>query len=128
MNRFFSKSLSIAFLAACALSVAAPAQAQIAADCSLPTQPIVPDGNVASMDELVAAQKAIGAYQGNLGEYRNCLLEAEQQLDAESEEHEVNQMKITQLYDASVDAEAVTAEKFNQSVRAYNARNPKSEE
>jgi len=43
------------------------------AECTTPSAPIIPDGNVASQDELVAAQKAMKAYQGELIEHRECL-------------------------------------------------------
>jgi hypothetical protein len=124
MNRFSTA----ACIAITLLSIGASAQAQTVSDCTLPTQPIIPDGNVASMDELVAAQNAFKMYQGHLGGYRTCLLEAEAALSKDSEDLEESTAKITKLYDGSVDAETVTAEKFNESVRAYNARNPKTEE
>jgi len=124
MNRIFTAAAFAILL----LSFGASVQAQIAADCTLPTQPIIPDGNVASKDELVAAQKAFKAFQGNLGGYRDCLLKAESELDAESADLDANKLTITNLHDGSVDAETEAAEKFNESVRAYNARNPKTDD
>lgn len=120
MRRFITAALFAATLTGAQTMV----YAEVATDCALPMQPIIPDGNVASMDELVAAQTAFKAYQSNLVEYRQCLGEAETALDSESEQFEADKLKILDMHNASVDYENETAEQFNVSVRAYKARNP----
>jgi len=61
-------------------------EVDVAAQCELPTAPIIPDGNVASQDELLAAQKSMKAFQGSLVDYRQCIDEKSTLLDLESEE------------------------------------------
>jgi len=114
MNKQFRLSLS--FLTLTAFS------GYTFADCALPESPIVPDGNVASEDELVAAQKAMKAYQAKLGDYRLCLDDQQTALDPEAETSVEAIAEITANYDASVDAESVIAEEFNVAVRAFKAR------
>lgn len=94
----------------------------MAQECANVTPPIVPDGNVASLDELVAAQKGLKAYQADLVEYRDCL---EAQRVAEPGEEEAALQKnaaLTAAYDASVDAESMAAEEFNAAVKVFKAR------
>jgi len=123
-------SLLTTFLIAC-LSSQAFAQdavveiaddAAIADACELPSGPIIPDGNVASQDELLSAQKAMKAYQGVLADYRLCIDEKSSLLDLETEEGAAAKLVINNLYDASVTAEENIAEKFNLAVRAFKAR------
>ena len=102
------------------LSLAAAGTAY--ADCELPTGPIIPDGNVASEDELVAAQKAMKAYQGELVGYRECLDGKQQAIDPEAEGSAEQTAALNAMYDQSVDAEAAVAEEFNVAVRAFKAR------
>jgi len=96
--------------------------AAIAGACELPNGPIIPDGNVASQDELLSAQKAMKAYQAVLADYRLCIDEKSSLLDLETEEGAAAKLVINSLYDASVTAEEDVAEKFNLAVRAFKAR------
>ncbi len=96
--------------------------ASVAAECTVPASPIIPDGNVASQDELVAAQQAMKAFQGQLGEYRVCVDGLQKELDPEDESTAEKTAELNALYDASVDAEAAVAEEFNVAVRAFKAR------
>ena len=95
---------------------------QIGAQCVLPTAPIIPDGNVASQDELLAAQKSMKEFQGSLVDYRQCIDEKSTLLDLESEEGAAAKLVNNGLYDASVTAEENVAEQFNLAVRAFKAR------
>lgn len=92
------------------------------AECELPAAPIIPDGNVASEDELVAAQKAMKAYQGNLGEYRTCVDGLQSALDPEAEDTAAKVAEYSAMYNKSVDSEAAIADEFNVAVRAFKAR------
>ena len=107
------------------LSILMACSGHAAANCELPTTtPIIPDGNVASMDELVAAQQAMKKYQGVLGEFRTCLIERQEGLDPEAEDTAGEIAKIALKHDSSVEAEQKIADEFNVSVRAYKARQP----
>lgn len=102
------------------LALALSTQAQ--AECVTPEAPIIPDGNVASQDELVSAQRAMKAYQGTLVEYRECLAGMDAAVVPESEEAEQQTASILAAYNASVDSEESVAEQFNAAVRAFKAR------
>lgn len=93
-----------------------------AEECTLPEAPIIPDGNVASEDELISAQSSIKAYQATLGDYRTCLETNSAALDAEAEDYQEKSSSILDLYNASVDAETNVAEEFSAAVRAFKAR------
>ena len=91
-------------------------------NCTAPNGPIIPDGNVASEDELVSAQNGIKSYQAGLSIYRLCLADLETNLDPVAESTETLKTALKSLYDASIDAETAVAEKFNLSVRAFKER------
>lgn len=95
---------------------------QAFAECTSPAGPIIPDGNVASQDELVAAQQAMKAFQGELVGYRQCIDKMLKALSPEAEETAAKTTELNALYDASVDAEAAVAEEFNAAVRAFKGR------
>ena len=97
---------------------------QAFAECNEPAAPIIPDGNVASMDELVSAQKAMKMYQTSLGTYRDCLKVMESEVDIEAEDAQERSATILESYNGSVDNEATIAEEFNSAVRAYKSRKP----
>lgn len=92
------------------------------AECDMPAAPIIPDGNVASQDELVAAQKSIKIMQASMIEYRECLIEEEGKIDAESETAEEQKLALTNSYNDSVAAETKVAEEFNTAVKAFKSR------
>jgi len=97
---------------------------QAFAECDEPASPIVPDGNVASMDELVSAQKAIKMYQTSLEGFRDCLKGMEEAIDPEAEDAQEQSAAILANYNGSVDNEALVAEEFNGAVRDFKARQP----
>lgn len=94
---------------------------QAFAECDSPPAPIIPDGNVASMDELVSAQKAIKMYQASLGEYRECLKALEETVSTGDDAQEKT-TEIMNLYNSSVDDEAAVAEEFNSAVQVFKTR------
>ena len=90
--------------------------------CELPGAPIIPDGNVASEDELVAAQKAMKGFQGSLLTFRECIHAEEKTIDEESEEAPAQAQALLDHYNSSVDAEEKLASEFNSAVKAFKAR------
>ncbi len=94
----------------------------LAEDCALPTAPIIPDGNVASKDELVAAQGAYKEFEANIDTYRGCLEEKEKGVPLDAEDIDAQKAAILALDSASVDALTKVAEEFNVAVRAFKAR------
>ena len=95
----------------------------VQAECVAPVVPIIPDGNVASEDELITTSKAIKAFQlGDLTEYRNCLSELEKTLDVETDAGKEQAAEILNQFNTSVDSETAMSEKFNAAIRAFKAR------
>jgi len=94
----------------------------MAADCELPTAPIIPDGNVASQDELVAAQSAYKEFEIKIDEYRGCVEAKEKAVPADAEDAAAQKAAFLALDSASVDVLTKVADEFNVAVRAFKAR------
>lgn len=95
------------------------------AECEIGNAPIIPDGNVASEDELVAAQKAYRAFEETTTEYRECLMQEKAAAEAAGlSEEELQQALAKNLAadNAAVDQLVIVAEEFNKAVRAFKAR------
>lgn len=86
------------------------------------TTPIIPDGNVASKDELVSAQARIKYYQDSLLDFRECLSLAEKELDPEAPGYEDAKKALVARSNESIDLETKVAEEFNKAVRAFKER------
>ncbi|HET6565446.1 MAG TPA: hypothetical protein VFG52_08545 [Xanthomonadales bacterium] len=89
--------------------------------CVLPAAPdsIPPD---ATYDQLVAAKKQVGEFQGALGVYRTCMQDAE--TSAGDALTPGNKQALVQSYNYSVDMEERVAARFNDAIRSYKERNP----
>mgnify|MGYP006076878341 CR=1 FL=1 len=117
---FLRTSTFIALLAGATLVNAA---------CDTPAVPSAPDGSTATLDEMIAGQQAVKAFQAEAQEYRICLDEemliskaAAGEGDSEAKEDYKAQ---TDAYNASVSAEESVAGAFNSAIGAYKAANPK---
>ena len=94
-------------------------------ECTPSSAPIVPDGNVASKDELLAAQKAYKLFESSTHDYRDCLLILKANLQAAGLAEEELASKLAENLaadNASVDRLEGAAEEFNIAVRAFKAR------
>jgi len=126
--KLFKKCSAINLLAVSTLLLASTGHAQeadtaVGANCTYnTTTPIIPDGNIATQDELISAQKRIKAYQENLLDFRECLLEAEKTLDPESETFAATKAALTARSDQSIDLEQKVASEFNGAIQIYKAR------
>jgi hypothetical protein len=104
--------------------------AGMAGECTAPSVPNLPEGATASMDEMLAGQKAVKAYQTANSEYRTCLdplvsaAEVQAAGDSPSEEAVAALKKLNEDYNASVSKEEELAEKFNVELRKYKEANP----
>jgi hypothetical protein len=102
------------------------------ADCPYPAAPAkVPDGATATMDEMLAGQKAVKEYDKAIGDYNTCIdkeladsiakagdkLKPEQKADMEKVE--------TQKHNAAIDQEQSVADRFNEQVKVFKARTEK---
>ena len=116
----------------CALMLALCASAGAYADCTAPEEPALPDGASASMEEMLAGQKAVKAFQEANMDYMKCVearIEAAKTAGEEAETEDARDAA-TETYAAAVEAynKAVSAEEtvagdFNTQVREYKAAN-----
>ena len=112
-----------------ALLVAAVAATAAHADCTAPAQDVkIPDGNTASMDDMLAAKRAIQENNAAVETYTQCL-KAEQ--DAKiaaggADMKDDEKVKISTEYmnrqNAEVEKLQKLADKFNLEVRNYKAK------
>lgn len=105
----------------------------LADDCVNPEAPAVPDGASSTMDQMIAGQKAVKAFQASNIEYMACLepgitAAGEQMETASGDEKAAAKEAYSEkeaAYNAAVSAEESVAGDFNVAIRAYKAANPK---
>jgi hypothetical protein len=106
------------------------------ADCSYPTPPEhLPDGNTATMQEMVEAQKAVKEYDKAINAYVACIQlerdDAVGKLAKPGETPTAEQKKAmqdmerveVQKHNAAIDQLQSVADRFNEQVRVYKAKN-----
>lgn len=112
--------------------LALASSASFGSDCQAPDMPQLPDGATASMEAMLAGQKAVKAFQAANLEYMDCLeagmSRAESALDAASgdakEAAQAAYQAALDSYNAAVSAEEEVAGQFNTEIREYKAANP----
>ena len=97
-----------------------------AAQCSLSDLPELPNGKEATMDEMIAGQQAVKAFQADAQAFRACIDGELEGLKAAAEDGdkaaaESFKMK-TDAYNASVAAEEQLAVDFNKQIKAFKAK------
>jgi hypothetical protein len=107
----------------------ATATAAAYADCPYPQAPTkIPDGATATLEDMVAGQKAVGEYQKAINEYTACI---DKELDAaiakggdklKPEQKQDMQRVEAQKHNAAVDQLQAIADRFNEQVKVYKAR------
>lgn len=98
------------------------ASAYSESQCLEPRAPIIPDGNIASKDEIIGASKALKAFQEELRKYRSCLSNKSSLIKAEDVDSTTEKFVLLQRYNDSVDSETLAANKFNQALRTFNKK------
>ncbi len=109
------------------------------ADCSYPPPPDhIPDGNTATLQEMVEAQKAVKDYDKAINAYVACIQlerdDAVGKLAKPGETPTAEQKKAMQDMDrveiqkhnAAIDQLQSVAQRFNEQVKVYKAKNDKS--
>ena len=119
------------------LLVAALAGGRAYATCTYPAAPDhVPDGNTASLQEMLAGQSAVKAYNADIKAYTDCLkLEHDQALSNQDPTKMTPDQKkaydkqkaeldnvLIQKNDAAVDAATAVTNRFNEQVRIFKAK------
>ncbi len=95
---------------------------QAIAECQAPASPIIPDGNVASLDELKAAQGAFKTMQESFFDYRDCIDAKISELDSESEGFESAKAALTAKDDAAFEQLNAVAAKLNAEIKIYKSK------
>jgi len=106
------------------------------ADCSYPTPPDhLPDGNTATLQEMVEAQKAVKEYDKAINAYVACIQlernDAVGKVAKPGETPTAEQKKAmedmerveVQKHNAAIDQLQNVADRFNEQVRVYKAKN-----
>jgi hypothetical protein len=101
------------------------------AACTYPNPPAkLPDGATATREEMLAGKKLVTEFDNAIGEYNTCLQkeadEAIGKLTGEDKEKEARKAEIQKMTDqkhnAAVEADEQIATRFNEQLRAYNAK------
>ncbi|MFK8042649.1 MAG: hypothetical protein AB8B76_09925 [Congregibacter sp.] len=132
-NRLRFPVLRVAALSICLGGTLATSTAALAQDmCQQPTQPEALDGSAASMEAMLAGQKAVKAFQASNMEYMQCLEAKSATAEADAKNLQdgdaqalarADYAKSIDAYNAAVSAEEEVAEAFNVALRAYKAAN-----
>jgi len=115
-------------LALLALTLSLGSTVSIAGDCVPPQAPTVPDGAAATMEQMLAGQKAVKTFQTANIEYMACLepqiAAAQAEVEAGSEDALAATKELEERYNDAVSVEEAVAGQFNTEIRAYKAANP----
>ena len=102
------------------------------ADCPFPPAPDkLPDGHSATLEEMVAGQKTVKEYDKAINEYVACIdKEVAEQIakkgDSLKPEQKADMQKVeTQKHNAAIDQLQQIADRFNEQVKVFKARNDK---
>lgn len=108
-------------VAACAIACAGWAVYGASA-CETPTTVNVPDGKVASMDQMVDANKQVKEYMARMDDYLACI-DAELKTGGDDAPEEFKAL-MTQRHNTAVAEMEAVAGAFNEQVRAFKAAHP----
>ena len=99
------------------------------ADCSYPAAPSkLPDGASATLEEMVAGQKAVKEYDKAIKDYVDCIdKEVDQKIaqggDKLKPEQKADMQKVeAQKHNAAIDQLQSVADRFNEQVKVFKAR------
>jgi hypothetical protein len=111
-------------------ALAALTAGPVYADCSYPPPPEkLPDGNTATLTEMVAAQKAVKDYDKAINAYVACLKLEHDDTIAKTGDKLTDQQKAdlerveVQRHNAAIDQLQSIADRFNEQVRVFKAKN-----
>ncbi len=119
------KTLKFALLG---LGLALGSTVSMADDCVAPDAPVISEGEESTLEQMLAAQKAVKEFQAANLAYMGCLepmLTAAESAAKEGQEGAAeNYLKIQETYNAAVSREEEVATKFNTEIRDYKTANP----
>ena len=119
--------LTAAVIAAAALAPAAYA------DCTYPAAPSpIPDGNTATLAQMLSMQKAVKAYNEEMNAYLSCIqLERDSRVAqvgdklTKQQKQELEAIEV-QKHNAAVDQLHAVADQFNAQVKIFKSKDKKS--
>lgn len=96
--------------------------------CEQPDMPVMPDGASATLEDMLAGQKSIKAFQSSNMEFMKCLESTFKAAKISAEATGSKSAKAThsealEAYNAAVSAEEEVAGQFNVELREYKAAN-----
>jgi len=93
------------------------------ADCKAPDNTVqVPDGATATKEEMIAAQKAVVAYDAAIKSYSDCLQQEQADKIANGGDKVKLQKEYSKLNNDQVEKAQQLADKFNAELRAFKAK------
>jgi hypothetical protein len=128
--KLFPAAVAIAAIALAPLALADWARA----DCTYPQAPDhIPDGNTATLNEMLAGQKAVQSYNEQMMAYLSCIkLERDNAVAqagaklTKQQKAEVEAIEI-QKHNAAVDQLTAVAAQFNTQVKIFKAKGKKTD-
>jgi hypothetical protein len=104
--------------------IAALAAGPVYADCQAPNDSVqIPSGSSATRDEMVAAQKAVKAFDTAVKSYADCLQQEQDAKVAAGGDKQKLAEEYSKRQNAEVDKVQKVADKFNLELRAFKAKN-----
>lgn len=96
--------------------------------CDYPERVSIPNGSTATKDEMVAGQKGVKKFMGDMETYLACIEEEDKEMRAGIEEPDPiveaqRDEMLVKKHNAAIDDMEKVAAQFNEEVRAYKARN-----
>jgi mannose/cellobiose epimerase-like protein (N-acyl-D-glucosamine 2-epimerase family) len=96
--------------------------------CDAPATPDTPNGATATLEEMIAAQQAVKAFQTANNAYRDCLdaVMAANEAGATDGDEAATEARngAVEAYNTAVSAEERLASEFNADIRAFREANP----
>lgn len=110
-----------------ALSVSLVFFGQSAFACDYPERVLIPNGNTATKDEMIAGQTGVKTYVADMEIYLECIQEEEKTTrdaiaDLQPEDEQEREDALSKKYNAAVDEMERVAAQFNAEVQAYRAK------
>ena len=109
------------------LSIAVFFAAQSAVACDYPERVLIPNGNTATKEDMIAGQSGVKRFVAEIEVYLECIIEEEKTArnemdDLQPEDEEEREEMLNKKYNAAVDEMERIAAQFNAEVQAYRAQ------
>jgi hypothetical protein len=100
--------------------------------CDYPDRPHIPDGTLASKEELLAARNDVHAFFEGVDEYLRCIEEEAktdlEAADASQEERQKRNDDLNSAFDAANGEKEMVGELLNKQIRAWNEKRKQDSE